>query len=479
MCTPIRLWQIPKTKGDSYSAAYEDPEDHHNYSKGQGKTIHSLKGHYKEEAHRLMKCGSVDKKEKHIHVTDKTPQTEVNVATTQIENSSTNEILTTTENLRQDPTTTANAVETEESKTGQKSSNETKETTITPEYFVTLFLPASEKLGVINDTSLNDIRTPELNMEYLPETLLHLRRALEEEPINNINNETSSHSAAQDNHDTILDSTHKNFEFETLIIKNEAERKISNRPHQFLDQNKDADSNEENDGITMPSNLNDEQFPINYNNPFADQPPMRYAAPINPNVLNVQGNNSNNLSQSNPISNNPIEDSLAVDGKTFNSSENKASNRIAEINESDIDFPFNDPHITVEDLNRLASHPTKGFGVSEIYKSNFMLIEHPRVCFACSSTNNPSCWLPDMSTPAKYCRGDQDACVTKTYQHRGYAFVVRDCAASCVNRDLSEIGLLYKTCTICHSDLCNGANFTSFSLKTIILLLISIWFKYK
>ncbi|XP_047522136.1 uncharacterized protein LOC125061040 [Pieris napi] len=395
--------QIPKTKGDSYSAAYEDPEDHHNYNKGQGKTIHSLKGHYKEEAHRIMKCGSVDTKEKHIHVTDKTPQTEVNVATTQIENSSTNEILTTTENLRQDPTTTANTVENEESKTGQKSSNETEETTITPEYFVTLLLPVSEKLGVINDTSVNDIRTPELNIEYLTETPLHLRRALEEEPINSINNETSSHSAAQDNHDTILDSTHKNFEFETLIIKHEADRKISNRPHQFLDQNKDADpNNEENDGITMPSNLNEEQFPINYNNPFADQPLMRYAAPINPNVLNVQ----------------------------------------------------------------------------EMDKSNFMLNEHPRVCFACSSTNDPSCWLPDMSTPAKYCRGDQDACVTKTYQHRGYAFVVRDCAASCVNRDLSEIGLLYKTCTICHSDLCNGANFTSFSLKTIILLLISIWFKY-
>ncbi|XP_045523473.1 uncharacterized protein LOC123713700 isoform X2 [Pieris brassicae] len=402
--TILFLGQILKTKGDSHSAGYEDPEDHNNYNKGQRKTIHSLRGHYKEEIHRLLKCGSIDKKEKHIHVSDKSPQTEVNVATTRIENSSTNEILTTTENLREGPRTTANAVETEESKTDKKSINETKETTITPDNFVTRLLPVSEKLGVINDTSVNDITTPHLNTEYLTDTTLHLRRALDEEdPINNIDSETSSHSSEQNNHDTILDSTQKNFVFESLVIKNEPDGEISNRKHQFLDQSKDANfNNEETNDIRMPSNLNEEKFPINYYNPFTGPPPMKYALPIYPNVLKVQ----------------------------------------------------------------------------EMDKSNLMLIEHPRVCFACSSTNNPTCWLPDMSTPAKYCRGGHNACVTKTYKHRGYAFVVRDCAASCVNRDLPDNGLYYRSCTICHSDLCNGANFTSFSLKTIILLLITIWFKY-
>ncbi|CAH4030023.1 unnamed protein product [Pieris brassicae] len=409
--------QILKTKGDSHSVGYEDPEDHSNYNKGQRKTIHSLRGHYKEEIHRLLKCGSIDKKEKHIHVSDKSPQTEVNVATTRIENSSTNEILTTTENLREGPRTTANAVETEESKTDKKSINETKETTITPDNFVTRLLPVSEKLGVINDTSVNDITTPHLNTEYLTDTTLHLRRALDEEdPINNIDSETSSHSSEQNNHDTILDSTQKNFVFESLVIKNEPDGEISNRKHQFLDQSKDANfNNEETNDIRMPSNLNEEKFPINYYNPFTGPPPMKYALPIYPNVLKVQGNN---LNQSNSISNDQIEKSLIVDGKSSNSSEYKAFNRIAEFNESDIDFLLNDSHITAEDLNRIASNPSKGFGVSEMDKSNLMLIEHPRVCFACSSTNNPTCWLPDMSTPAKYCRGGHNACVTKTYKHR-------------------------------------------------------------
>nr|ASJ26449.1 hypothetical protein [Pieris rapae] len=391
--TILFLGQIPKTKGDSYSAAYEDPEDRNNYNKGQRNTIQSLKGHYKEEVHRLLKCGSVDSMEKPIHITDKTPQTEDNVAAIKIENSSTNEILTTTENLREDSRITANSVETEESKTGKKASNVTIETT-TPENVH--LLSVTEKLGKSVE-SLNDITTPELNTEYLPHTLLHLRRALdEEEPINNINNKINSHSALQDNHDTILDSTEKNFEFESLVIKNEGDREISNT--KFLGQNKDANfNNEENDG-RMPSNLNEEQFPIDNYNPFSGPPPMTYATPLYPNVLNAQ----------------------------------------------------------------------------EMDKS----IDHRRVCFACSSTNDPTCWLPDMSTPTKYCRGDQNACVKKTYNHRGYAFVIRDCAASCVNRGLTDIGLYYNTCTICHSDLCNGANFTSFSLKTIIILLISIWFKY-
>ncbi|CAH2229048.1 jg17290 [Pararge aegeria aegeria] len=63
--------------------------------------------------------------------------------------------------------------------------------------------------------------------------------------------------------------------------------------------------------------------------------------------------------------------------------------------------------------------PTKGFGISNVGKSRVMLLDHPRVCYACSSINDPSCWSPDRKTAVKYCRTDHLSCLTKLYKYKG------------------------------------------------------------
>lgn len=44
--------------------------------------------------------------------------------------------------------------------------------------------------------------------------------------------------------------------------------------------------------------------------------------------------------------------------------------------------------------------------------------EDQRVCYACSSATNPSCWKPDTRTTIKYCHQNQQ-CVTKSFGEDG------------------------------------------------------------
>ncbi|XP_052743552.1 homeobox protein 3-like [Bicyclus anynana] len=120
--------------------------------------------------------------------------------------------------------------------------------------------------------------------------------------------------------------------------------------------------------------------------------------------------------------------------------------------------------------------PTKGVGISNVGKSRVMLMDHPRVCYACSSINDPSCWSPDRRTAVKYCRTDHRSCVTKYYKYKGLSYIIRDCGNTCQQNAAAAGPTKYTTCTICHHDLCNSAYrlniqyFTMFLIFTFHLL---------
>ncbi|CAB3234075.1 unnamed protein product [Arctia plantaginis] len=60
--------------------------------------------------------------------------------------------------------------------------------------------------------------------------------------------------------------------------------------------------------------------------------------------------------------------------------------------------------------------PAKGKDITYINKNTRInLLDIDRVCYACSTENNPTCWLPDRRTTVKYCRKSDNACVTKTF----------------------------------------------------------------
>lgn len=57
--------------------------------------------------------------------------------------------------------------------------------------------------------------------------------------------------------------------------------------------------------------------------------------------------------------------------------------------------------------------PTRGN--PSISQSQLLLMQTERICYACSTANNPSCWAPDRRTTVKYCRKGNNACITKTF----------------------------------------------------------------
>ncbi|XP_075980692.1 uncharacterized protein LOC142979572 [Anticarsia gemmatalis] len=121
--------------------------------------------------------------------------------------------------------------------------------------------------------------------------------------------------------------------------------------------------------------------------------------------------------------------------------------------------------------------PTKGHGISVLQKSNNMFIDSDRICYACSSANNFNCFEPDRRTTVKYCRKGTNGCMTKTYEIGGKLTLIRDCAKSCDDAEISGLTPKYKSCSICHSDLCNSAytaNVHSLILTLPIVTLIAL-----
>lgn len=73
-------------------------------------------------------------------------------------------------------------------------------------------------------------------------------------------------------------------------------------------------------------------------------------------------------------------------------------------------------HYTYNNVIPQVKDPTKGKGITYINKKTKLnLMDIGRVCYACSTENNPTCWAPDRRTTVKYCRKSDNACVTKTF----------------------------------------------------------------
>lgn len=57
--------------------------------------------------------------------------------------------------------------------------------------------------------------------------------------------------------------------------------------------------------------------------------------------------------------------------------------------------------------------------ILQLRRSRMMTLQRPRVCYACTSINDPSCWSPSNNTVVKYCRQPNISCVSKTFQYEG------------------------------------------------------------
>ncbi|CAK1555763.1 unnamed protein product [Leptosia nina] len=440
----VLLGHICQIKCDSFPPGF-DAQEERNKENAQGlkHTIHTLKGRYNEQAHRYTKCGSsFDNTNSHIEKLSKPQETEDRSPYDVGEDN------------------------TEGSKNLSSSAN-------------TQFFS--------NNTSVPDIANLEFGI--LSEMLKDLdsqgatRRFYEDEGPKSTNETVAAVNtpSEKNNKDSVIDSTEKHFEFESLIIKNEADKDASKFINLIEDNESEDEISENNTRRFNPFEGNQAEPPMNTNNTLITTPPPANPDQLNPNP-ELTSNNPHNLNQANPHFNNVVEEKSAfnyVNPSSVDVSSEYHENlqkRHKVYDNFDIDLFSTDTEVSREDIDR-ASHPTKGFGISDMVKTNLMLIDHPRVCFACSSTNNPSCWSPDRRTPAKYCRRDHNACITKTFRHRGYSFIVRDCGNSCLNRGLGDLGIHYSSCTICHSDLCNGSS-TLNTFNTIIVLFIISFFKY-
>ncbi|KAJ8712328.1 hypothetical protein PYW07_005170 [Mythimna separata] len=125
---------------------------------------------------------------------------------------------------------------------------------------------------------------------------------------------------------------------------------------------------------------------------------------------------------------------------------------------------------TLREARREMIEPTNGAG--PMGQSALMLMQSERICYACSTANNPSCWSPDRRTTVKYCRKGNNACITKTFGQGKTFTLIRDCGNSCDDSDSTGITPKYKSCSMCHAELCNGAY--SINGHSIILALILI-----
>ncbi|KAJ8715065.1 hypothetical protein PYW08_005046 [Mythimna loreyi] len=124
----------------------------------------------------------------------------------------------------------------------------------------------------------------------------------------------------------------------------------------------------------------------------------------------------------------------------------------------------------LKEARREMMEPTNGAGV--MGQSALMLMQSERICYACSTANNPSCWSPDRRTTVKYCRKGNNACITKTFGQGKSFTLIRDCGRSCDDSDSTGVMPKYKSCSMCHAELCNGAY--SINGHSIILALILI-----
>ncbi|CAH0589045.1 unnamed protein product [Chrysodeixis includens] len=119
--------------------------------------------------------------------------------------------------------------------------------------------------------------------------------------------------------------------------------------------------------------------------------------------------------------------------------------------------------------------PTRGS--SNIGQSQLLLMQTERICYACSTANNPTCWAPDRRTTVKYCKKGNNACITKTFGSGSSFTLIRDCGRSCDDSDMGGLMPKYKSCSMCHSELCNGA-YSVNGQSILFTLVLTAFIKY-
>lgn len=95
--------------------------------------------------------------------------------------------------------------------------------------------------------------------------------------------------------------------------------------------------------------------------------------------------------------------------------ENKNAYEPSKLNEEKGRRKFRNRKLNANEV-QVQPNPAQGEGISKLGDSKVLLLNNRRVCFACTTTNDPSCWNPDHTTTVKYCKKEDDACITKTYK---------------------------------------------------------------
>ncbi|XP_073961996.1 uncharacterized protein [Choristoneura fumiferana] len=159
--------------------------------------------------------------------------------------------------------------------------------------------------------------------------------------------------------------------------------------------------------------------------------------------------------------------------------ENRYSYEPSKLNEESGRRKFRTSKSNANEVQIQPKHPAQGEGISNLADSKVLLLNNRRVCFACTTTNDPSCWNPDQTTTVKYCKKEDDACITKTYKAKNELITVRDCGNSCTDNDFPGVPLRYKSCRICHSDQCNSADaLTSLNMLLVAFVISAVKFTF-
>lgn len=79
----------------------------------------------------------------------------------------------------------------------------------------------------------------------------------------------------------------------------------------------------------------------------------------------------------------------------------------------------NESRMSIADIEQQLMEPAKGAGIMKMTDAHLSVMDSSRVCYACSSITDPTCWSPERKTTVKYCARGRDSCVTKTYKGKG------------------------------------------------------------
>lgn len=75
--------------------------------------------------------------------------------------------------------------------------------------------------------------------------------------------------------------------------------------------------------------------------------------------------------------------------------------------------------LNAENVTNEKEGQDNGIGLSDITETRDSIPRRPRLCYACNSIHDPSCWSPGRRTAVKYCRREHQFCLAHLYVHDG------------------------------------------------------------